>query len=242
MSLSSIAKKYQGLDRLVPIGMRLPLRYRLQSILGALEPEVALLPELLRGAVGRTALDVGANLGIYTLALSRLGMKVHAFEPQPACCEVLSAWARGNPQVVVHNVGVGAAAGELVLHVPIVDGHPVPTRASFQPFGHEQLELRVPVLDLDSVDAGDIAFVKIDVEGFELPVLNGAMGILSTMKPVLLIEIDRQRHDRQSFDQVIGLLSGLGYKSHIYVDGRLTSCGTDAWSVPKSHYNFIFIA
>lgn len=242
MSLTRIAKKLQRLDRLIPISMRLPLRFRIQSMLGALEPEVALLPELLGCERGRVALDVGANLGIYTYALYRMGMKVHAFEPQPACCAVINAWAERNSSITVHNTGVGSAAGELVLHIPIVGGVPVPTRASFQEFEEEGIQLHVPVIDLDSISVADIAFIKIDVEGFELQVLQGALGLLAKSHPILLVEIDRERHNQESFDVIIRLLSGLGYRSHIYTKGKLTDCSDAPWSVPAHHYNFIFIA
>lgn len=242
MLLTRIARKLQGLDRLIPIAMRLPLRFRVQSMLGELEAEVALLPELLAGAQGRVALDIGANLGIYAYALYGMGMKVHAFEPQPACCAVINAWAEGKPSVTVHNTGVGADRGELILNIPVVAGVPVPTRASFQEFEDESIRLHVPVVALDSIAIADIAFIKIDVEGFELQVLQGALGLLARSHPVLLVEIDRERHDQESFGVIIRLLSGLGYRSYVYEKGKLTDCSSSPWSVPAHHYNFIFIA
>lgn len=242
MFLARIAKKLQRLDRLIPISMRLPLRFRVQSTLGALEPEVALLPELLARARGRVALDIGANLGIYTYALYQMGMKVHAFEPQPACCAVINAWAESKASIYVHNTGIGSAPGELVLHIPVVGGVPVPTRASFQQFETECIQLHVPVIDLDSISIADIAFIKIDVEGYELQVLQGALDLLAGNHPILLVEIDRERHDQESFGVIIRLLSGLGYRSHVYEKGKLTDCSSAPWSVPAYHYNFIFIA
>lgn len=242
MLLTQIAKNLQGLDRLLPISMRLPLRFRVQSMLGELEPEVALLPKLLAGARGRVALDIGANLGIYTYALCQMGMEVHAFEPQPACCAVINAWAENKPSITVHNTGVGSGPGELVLHIPVVGGVPMPTRASFQEFDEESIQLRVPVTTLDSTPIADIAFIKIDVEGFELQVLQGALGILGKSHPILLVEIDRERHDQESFGVIIRLLSGLGYRSHVYEKGKLTDCSGAPWAVSAHHYNFIFIA
>lgn len=243
MFLTKIAKKLQGLDHLIPISMRLPLRFRVQAMLGELETEVGLLPELLAGARGRVALDIGANLGIYTYALYRMGMKVHAFEPQPACCAVINAWAEPKSSITVHNTGVGSAPGELVLHIPVVGGVPVPTRASFQEFdGKKSIQLHVPVIDLDSTSIADIAFIKIDVEGFELQVLQGALGLLARSRPILLVEIDRERQDQESFGVIIRLLSGLDYRCHVYEKGKLTDCSSSPWSVAAHHYNFIFIA
>src|SRR5690606_949110 len=117
---------------------------------GALEPEIHLLPRILRDAKQTIALDVGANVGIYSYTLHRLGLQVHAFEPQPACAQVLSAWAKGRHGLTVHNAAVGSAEGHLTLHVPVVAGNPVPTRASFVLPGAEALQMQVPVVTLDS--------------------------------------------------------------------------------------------
>lgn len=242
MSMITIARKLQRADQLLPKRWRLPLRYRAQSALNALEPEFEVLPQLLFHHRGRVALDVGANLGIYTYALSRLGMQVHAFEPQPSCCDVISAWSSGKPGITVHNKGVGGAGGELVLHIPVVDGIPVETRASFQPFDSDQIDMRVPVVSLDSMSFNDVAFIKIDVEGFELQVLLGATRLLGDLKPILLVEIDRTKHDIESFGSVIRLLSTQGYRSHVYAGGELVDCKDDPWNAPADHYNFIFIA
>jgi FkbM family methyltransferase len=242
MSLTSLARKLQGLDRLLPLRFRLPLRYRVQSLIGALEPEIALLPELLQDRRGRVALDVGANVGIYAYALARLGMRVHAFEPQPYCCTVVDAWAKAKGDVTVHNSGVGESEGDLTLHIPIVDGTPVPTRASFQRLEQEQTQLRVPVVTLDGIGISDVAFIKIDVEGFELQVLRGANRLLQEWRPILLVEIDRTRLEHSAFDELFLLLSGHGYRSHLYIDGRLQPCGENPWNAPPEYYNFIFLA
>lgn len=242
MSLISLARKLQGLDRLLPLRFRLPLRYRMQSLIGALEPEIGLLPELLRDHRGRVALDVGANVGIYAYALARLGMRVHAFEPQPYCCTVVDAWARARGGVTVHNSGVGESEGDLTLHIPIVDGAPVPTRASFQRLEQEQIELNVPVVTLDGIGVSDVAFIKIDVEGFELQVLRGATRLLREWRPILLVEIDRNRLQRSAFDDLFLLLAAHGYRGHLYIDGRLQPCGESPWNAPAECYNFIFLA
>lgn len=240
MSVIGVARRLQFLDRLFPVRWRLPLRYRGQFILRALEPEIALLPHLLREARGRTALDVGANVGIYTYALARAGMEVHAFEPQPACSAVIAAWASGRKDIHVHPVGVGAEAGGLVLHTPVVGRRAVTTRASFDRVGPGDLETAVRVVTLDSIDATDVGFVKIDVEGFEMPVLLGARHLLEQQTPLLLVEIDRTTHDRESFDEIITMLQGFGYRAFYCEGDRLVSAPDDPWDSPAKVYNFVF--
>jgi FkbM family methyltransferase len=241
MSLVRLARIYQDLDRFVPARWRLPLRYGTQSLLGALEAEIHVLPRILRNAAGTIALDVGANVGIYTYALYRLGLQVHAFEPQPRCAAVISAWAEGKDELIVHTAAVGASPGRLILNVPIVRGKAVPTRASFLPFDHQALQMYVPVVTLDSIGSQPVSFIKIDVEGYELEVLNGAEGLINRFHPVLLIEIDRSRVTFDRFSIVINLLRKKGYICHtVCEDGRLV-VHDQPWDAPSYFYNFIFL-
>lgn len=237
--LFRIARRAQGLADLLPRPWRLPLRYRVQSAIGGLEPEFALLPQLVpRGMV---ALDIGANMGVYSYALAGLASHVHAFEPQAACCEVIASWAvRRN--VSVHNAGVGSTPGELVLHVPVVDGRKIGTRASFTTVDGPHEDVRVPVITVDDLAIERVGFIKIDVEGFEHDVLVGADTTLRRWQPVLLIELDRERQTRESFERTLEFLATRGYAPSVLDQGRLKACGGDAWDIADRHYNFIFTA
>lgn len=244
MGVSSLAKRLQAIDQLLPLRWRLPLRYHTQRLLGALEPEVALLPELLARRPRGVALDVGANVGIYTYALALAGNTVHAFEPQLVCCDVISAWASASgyaAYVDVHHVGAGASHGELTLFVPIIDGRQVRTRASFLPSPGNQTEIRVQVAPIDALAPANVSFIKIDVEGHELAVLQGAMRTLSRDTPMLLVEIDRERHTRDSFAEIVDLLLPLGYRCHALHDGLLQDLGENPWGAPTEIYNFLFL-
>ena len=129
MGLSAYARRLQTLERLLQLRVRLPLRYRAQQVLRSLEPEIALLPSLLASRPGGVAVDVGANVGIYTYALARLGVRVHALEPQPSCCEVIQAWAAGSRLgglVTVHNVAAGAEGGDAPPAQPEEPARPAP--------------------------------------------------------------------------------------------------------------------
>lgn len=244
MGVLSLAQRLQAADQLVPRHWRLPLRYRMQAMLGGLEPEIAELPRLLALRPGGLALDIGANVGIYTYALARAGASVHAFEPQLACCEVISAWAEANSRdgrIVVHHAGAGASSGEMVLHVPVSGGRAIRTRASFEPLDGEQIEMRVRIVQVDALGLDRVGFIKIDVEGHELPVLRGALGILHRDHPVLLIEIDRERHTPASVGQIVELLAPAGYRCHVLAEGELRDLDNDPWHAPAGIYNFIFM-
>src|SRR5690606_41456071 len=95
MGLSAYARRLQTLERLLPLRVRLPLRYRAQQVLRSLEPEIALLPSLLASRPGGGAGDVGANVGIYTYALARRGVRAPAPAPPPTWSIGIQRWAGG---------------------------------------------------------------------------------------------------------------------------------------------------
>jgi len=237
--LFRIARRSQGMADFLPKRWRLPLRYRVQSAIGGLEPEVAMLPRLV--ARDSIALDVGANMGIYSYALAKLARHVHAFEPQADCCEVVASWATGR-NVTVHHAGVGSEPGQLVLHVPVDGGRKIGTRASFTALEGPQLDVRVPVITIDSLGLENVGFIKIDVEGFEYDVLRGATRTLHRWKPVVLVELDRKRQSRESFDRTVSHLAGLGYAASVVDGNRLEPCSDSVWEAAAEHYNFIFTA
>jgi FkbM family methyltransferase len=145
---------------------------------------------------GDTAIDVGANIGLLTvplaLAVASAGLVV-AIEPLPTNVRRLRAnLARnGLDAVRIVEAAVGEADGRATLHTA---GDPafgslreiVKHRTS----GDLDVELR----SLDSLWAElgrpAVALVKIDVEGAELEVLDGAGELLATARPVLLVEAD----------------------------------------------------
>ena len=65
----------------------------------------------------RTVLDIGANIGISTLFLASIfpNAEVHAFEPEPGNCELLTANVRATPRIHVYPFALGAEDGELQL-------------------------------------------------------------------------------------------------------------------------------
>lgn len=235
-ALTKLAQRFQGIENIAPRAWRLPLRYHGQRLVGGLEPEMGLLGRLVpnRGA----ALDIGANHGVYAYALSRLAPEVHCFEPLAECCRYIQDHHAAN--INVHNAALSDRAGELELHVPIIEGRAVYTRASLdRPDGPSESR-RVEVRTLDSYELTDVGFVKIDVEGVEAAVLRGAQHTLEACHPNLLVEIDRARHSRDSFLAVHEALQAMGYGTHVCEAGELVVC-QDAWGASMQHVNFIFI-
>lgn len=170
----------------LPPRWRLPARRMHLRLTGRLEPHIRLAPRLI--AHGRRAIDVGANRGDWTYALSRCCSAVEAFEPQPVCAGSLAAASL--PGVRVHCEGLSDSPGELVLHVPLRGGTTLTQCASvIEPDGPAQ-RIAIPVRRLDDHAFADVELLKIDVEGHESAVIAGARETLERERPWVLVEID----------------------------------------------------
>ena len=137
--------------------------------------------------LGDLVIDAGANIGVYTLLLAHLTGptgRVIAIEPTPKAAERLRENVDRNEldQVQVVEAAVGSAPGEAALTV----GFDVSNTLTLRP-GTSELAT-VPVTTLDALAPRAPSFVKIDVEGYEHEVLNGATDVLAA-RPVLQVEI-----------------------------------------------------
>ena len=164
------------------------------------------------------AVDVGANFGIYSAALSACFRRVLALEPNPECVDYLRQVLPANCDVVAS--AVSNEEGRTVLRIPMVGRSRETTRAtissenSFRDLDlSSTVEVDVSVQSIDGLaragrlDSKRLAFIKIDVEGHELAVLQGAKSVLASARPGLCLEIER-RHGTRS-DHVLALLRSM---------------------------------
>lgn len=196
-------------------------------VAGSFEPnEFAFLDRLLRP--GMTFVDVGANEGLFSLhAARRVGAagRVVAVEPSSRERRQLERnVARnrlGNVTIVPCALGGEAGSARLRIAGKLHGGHNTlgdfvydgTTAAGTEDVPVETLDALVRRLALGRVDA-----VKIDVEGAELKVLNGARELLGTARPVLLIEANEEALRRQagSTDDMIAMLRELRYEIRVF--------------------------
>lgn len=130
-------------------------------------------------APGDVAADVGANFGLVSTTLSRAvgphGV-VHAFEPNPAVARYLQRTLARNDManVTLHRIGLGAEEGEFVLSAPVnnTGGGSFCAVAGAKEVARHLVAVRRfdALIDADQ----PIAFMKVDVEGFERAVFEGA--------------------------------------------------------------------
>jgi FkbM family methyltransferase len=153
--------------------------------------EVVFLSQLIRP--GMTILDVGANIGLLTLPFARLvrpGGRVIAFEPQRSIYQMLCGNLALNAidNVFAHNSAVGRQAGSIT--VPPID-YTLPGNFGGVSIGVSGAGETVPLVTIDSLALARCDFIKIDVEGMELDVLEGAGNTLRRFRPCLYLENDR---------------------------------------------------
>ncbi len=169
----------------------------------------------------RRAVDVGANVGIWSWHLRRHAHGVVAYEPNPD----LAAWLRRAlpADVEIRNRALSDAPGRLPLRIPVVAGRPDTALASLsQHFENAESvrEVDVEVRRLDDEELRDVGFLKIDVEGHERAVIAGAHALLTRERPTVVIEVE-ERHAPGAIDGVRADMLLLGYAAHFLHRGAL---------------------
>lgn len=198
------------------------------------------------GKLSNHFLDIGSNMGFYSLALAseNLSLQVDAFEPQPLIFSMLQGNVDLNllnERVRIHNVGLGKDAGTLKMYVPKFTGS---GGASFQNLHEEEgeaSEIEVDVEVLDQTIFSQIDLIKMDVEGFEFNVLQGAKTLVSEMKPTIVVELLRKwmspfGHTPQMF---LEDMTGYGYTCFAIGESKLVSIHEINENTEQT--NFVFV-
>ncbi len=183
------------------------------------EPGLRLLPFLVDPA--RAAIDIGANRGIWADEMSRLTSTVLAYEPNPKLYAFLERAAA--PGVQCRQVALSDAAGEAELLIPGENGRYSNQGASLNPDkvgDAPHMRVTVEAARLDDLDPPATGFLKIDVEGHERAVLDGAKGLITRDRPIMIIEIE-ERHTGRDLNEELDYVEALGYRTLALADGKL---------------------
>ena len=164
-----------------PVYLRAFLRHRVAA---SIEHD-----DILKSLPIGMVVDVGANRGQFSLAVShwRPSVRIVAFEPLPGPAATYRSLFADNPHVTLHEVALASERGEMEMNISRRDDSssllPIADLQTRHFPGTERVATRkVPVAPLgDFLPAQDIgpgALLKIDVQGFELPVLQSAQALL----------------------------------------------------------------
>jgi FkbM family methyltransferase len=223
------------------------IRYKAAKELWQGEAEVKLLPFLVDRA--RNAVDAGANKGTYSYFLARRSQHVYAFEPNPKMFDILRRTASN--KITASSLALSNRSGTATLRVPISarggysnQGASLSATKVTGKFATVEVTSR----RLDECGLKNIGFMKIDVEGFEQEVLEGAFETIERDKPVLLIEME-ERHNKIPIEQSLAAVLKLGYCGLFFDRDMRALRSLDSFHPDKHHrkpegsyiFNFIFI-
>jgi FkbM family methyltransferase len=172
---------------------------------------------------GDVAVDVGANKGAYLYWLRRAvgaGGKVFAYEPQPALARYLQSACRmmNWQNVFVRDCALSNSPGIGKLNVPGGGESPGASLecAVLETAAGRSYECPVDTLDHQLQEAGRITFLKVDVEGHELQVFQGAGEILTRHTPAILFECEARHLHKHTMRDVFSWLRDLGYEGAFF--------------------------
>jgi FkbM family methyltransferase len=197
---------------------------------GVHEPEVqAFLSEHIR--LGMVLYDVGAHIGLFTLLGAARGAQVVAFEPDPESAGRIRQHAEKNGFSQRVTVVESAVWSSSAASIPFRRGEPR-SQGGVCAGEHRPVLARGEVIGVQAVtlDAFAAGFnplpdvIKIDVEGGEAEVLQGARDAIRRHSPTLIIEV----HGAEQYELVREFISAAGYEAE--------------WTVPRDGFPRLCIA
>lgn len=127
----------------------------------------------------RTAVDVGGHVGLWSMQMAKRFREVHAFEPVPSFRECFTVNVSiPSPHVFLYGNALGAKDGTVAMKVDQAD------TGGTHVIAGEGTALRT----LDSFDFQDVDFCKLDCEGYEDKVIEGARATLLRWLPCVIVE------------------------------------------------------
>lgn len=170
----------------------------------------------------RNFIDIGANMGYYTAVFSKISPNgvVYSFEPNPDVLPIL----RGNIErnqltnVKLFEIGLGDQPTEMTLY----SSHQNTGTTSVYQIPQHDVEHQIKISTLDHEIPGTSTttfdFIKIDIQGHDLPAMNGGRDIIKRDLPDIMIEYGPMEINlkREELLETFIFLSGYGYDPYIY--------------------------
>lgn len=200
--------------------LRRPLWRR--ALYGGTAASIEHLP-VLQGLHFNTVVDIGANIGQFSLLIRELNpdANIHAFEPLSSAADRFKAVFSRDPRTVLHSVAIAPLASTQSMHVSrSLDS------SSLLPISTTQVELfpgteevrseQITTARLDQIltrdDIKGPALLKMDVQGYEVEVIKGCLPLLDCFSHLYVEVSFMQLYENQPLaDDIIKLLHANGY-------------------------------
>lgn len=159
------------------------------------------------------AIDIGANVGLHSVRFAQKFKNVFSFEPVSINYECLEKNTENFKNVTRFKTGLGEHKRTETISIPRTwDNCGAYSIVDFVNTEEELIKEEIQIARLDDFNL-DVDLIKIDTQGFEVPVLMGGVETLKRCKPVLILEIEFKKN----FNNMLSLLTPLGYECVVSV-------------------------
>ena len=203
-------------DFIVPDWLRIRERAWREKRKG--EKEIKIIPNLLVNC--NRAIDIGANVGVWSYWLSKYAKQVESFEPNPKIFNALKNIKIKN--VNSYNIALSNKSGSVDLLIPKGSkgfSNQGASLSSIKVQG-EHKSISIEAKCLDEYNFLDVDFIKIDVEGHEHEVIEGAQETIKKCKPTMVIEME-EKHNQIPIEDQISSVEKLGYKCCVLMNKKI---------------------
>jgi FkbM family methyltransferase len=199
---------------------------------------------------GMVVFDVGANIGYYSVIMSKLigpnGM-IHSFEAATAAFNRLKEHINVNhcKNTIIYHSAISDRNGQCIIYCADNANTGESSLKSFDGFKKKET---VSCFTLDSYiekkNINKVDFIKVDVEGAEMLVIDGAMSLLKRHRPTIMLEINPSYLFRMgaNTDNLILTMKHAGYNMYCFDQGILKPCDNKNVALKgKVNANVVFI-
>lgn len=159
-----------------------------------------------------SVLDIGANIGNHSIFFADFFKKVYSFEPHPLTYKLLAFNTAPYKNIEIFNFGLGDKNKKINLYSKI-DNIGASTSNHKNNHSKQKNIIQIKALDKCKLKLKNIGLIKIDVEGMEINVLNGAINLIKDQKPIIVLEqLEQEFSSSNQETKTISLLKGLGYR------------------------------
>ena len=197
------------------------------------------------------SIDIGVYRGVYTYEMAKHSKTVHSFEANPMIFSDLKKnLNKLKNNIIFYNFALSNKNEKVELKIPKRNPHSNKKNLEeYYELGAASIHNHGKTSDCEKIIIyskkldnyefkNKISFIKIDVEGHEIPVIEGGIKTISKNKPILLVEIE-ERHTNKKVSLTIDFINSIGYKSYYLLNDELKS--TDGLDDFNKCCNYVFL-